>query len=101
MLCDSGVEFIIVGGTAAVLQGVPISTSATDTGGARALHDERRIDRIGAALVSRRRSGTRLMMATLRSCPVAGQARGLMMPDAMVVSPRQSGTRLMTPTQRS
>jgi len=30
MLCDSGVEFIIVGGVAAVLQGVPITTTDLD-----------------------------------------------------------------------
>ena len=29
-LCDSGVEFIIVGGVAAVLQGVPITTNDLD-----------------------------------------------------------------------
>jgi hypothetical protein len=29
-LCDSGVEFIIVGGVAAVLQGVPITTTDLD-----------------------------------------------------------------------
>jgi hypothetical protein len=30
VLCDSGVEFIIVGGVAAVLQGVPITTNDLD-----------------------------------------------------------------------
>jgi hypothetical protein len=29
-LCDSGVEFIVVGGVAAVLQGVPITTTDLD-----------------------------------------------------------------------
>ena len=29
-LCDAGIEFIVVGGTAAVLQGAPISTNDLD-----------------------------------------------------------------------
>ena len=30
MLCDAGVEFIVVGGAAAVLQGVPVTTQDLD-----------------------------------------------------------------------
>jgi hypothetical protein len=58
-LCDSGVEFIIVGGVAAVLQGVPITTTDLDIAGTyRPSLRARRWPRLRRAIATQR-LGTR------------------------------------------